>query len=442
MNKQQFLNLKKAESSSLWFAENIIGIKPYGYQKEVLEAISTGQKVAWRSGHGVGKTATAAIAVLWFLFTRPHSKVITTASAWRQVEKQLWPEIHKWRKQARWDLIGNPSYVPRKLGIELDSDWFATGEASDEPARMEGFHADYLFFVVDEAKSVPDETFESIEGALASGKETKLLLISTPPPRISGYFYEVFAKKRIGYKCFHTSCLDSPRVSRDWIEERKREWGEDSPIYQTRVLGEFAESGEDSLIPLKWIEDAVERSLEPQGRKELGVDVARFGSDKTAMVLRQGPKVLDIKVTGKEDTMQTTGRVVGMIKQYNPESVKVDSVGIGAGVVDRLLEQGYNQVVGVNVGERARNTEEFVNLRAEIYWGLRKRFEDGDIDIPDNEELIGQLANIRYNFNSRDQKIIEPKEKMKKRGLKSPDIADALALAFMKADEELPFAFA
>jgi len=240
---------------------------------------------------------------------------------------------------------------------------------------------------------------------------------------------------------FHTSSEESPRVSKEWIEARKAEWGVDSPVYQTRVLGEFSESSEDLLIPLKWIEDATNRDGVP-GAIEIGADIARFGSDQTVIVVRNGDTVVDIDIRNQEDTMETVGRIKRKIEEFKPTSVKIDVIGMGAGVVDRLNELGLN-VVGVNVAESSSDKEKFQNLRAEIYWGLRTRFREGDIAVPDHDTLIGQLGNIKYKYNSRGQTIIESKEEMKKRGLKSPDVADAVCLAYhtVHADPEVSFTF-
>jgi len=439
MTEQQFLNLQKAVSNPVFYAEKVIGVKLEPYQGDVLEAIAAHEKVAWRSGHGVGKTAAAAMAVNWFFDTRPNSKTITTASSWRQVSRMLWPEIHKWRRRADFEVIGRSSldYEPLKLMLSRDEDWFATGEASDEADKMEGFHSKFLFYVIDEGKSVPLQTYEAIEGALTNEEgEVRVLVISTPPPEKTGYFYEIFSKKRIGWQTFHTSSLDSQRVSRAWVEQRKQEWGEDSAVYINRVLGEFAESGQDALIPLSKIEAAVEnKDTSIEGKKKLGMDVARYGEDSTIIVRRQGNCVLKLSKFIKEDTMQSTGRLLTEMKDFGAELANIDAIGIGAGVVDRAAEQ-RDGIHGVNSAEGASDSEKFLNKRAEMYWGLRQRFLDGDISIPDDEELIGQLSNIKYKYNSRGQLQIESKDDMKKRGLKSPDKADALALAFYDLEDE------
>lgn len=432
----QFQNLQQAVDDPLFFVEKIIGATPQSYQSEIIKAVELNNKVAWRAGHGVGKTALASWIALWFLFTRPEAKVITTASNWRQVSKMLWAEIGHWLHQADLRKTGDWEFEKLDTMIKISDDWFATGEASDRASNLEGFHAPHLLYIVDEGKAVPNETYESIEGAM-TGENAKMLVISTPPPQKSGYFYDIFSGKVQGFQKFHTSCLDSPLVDRAWIEARKKEWGEGSPMYQTRVLGEFAESSQDSLIMLAWIEAAVDKQIEQSETEplEIGIDCARFGEDKTAFVIRQGAFVRMIESHGGWDTMQTAGRAVELIRRYNPKLVKVDVIGLGAGVVDRLKEQGFEQVVGVNVAQSATDKERFKNLRAELWWGLRERFQEGNISIEDHEELIAQLSNIRFKLTSAGQYQIEEKDELKKRGFHSPDEADALVLAFAPVQE-------
>jgi hypothetical protein len=162
----------------------------------------------------------------------------------------------------------------------------------------------------------------------------------------------------------------------------------------------------------------------------IGVDIARFGTDRTVICARQGSRVIELNQYAKLNTMQTVGKVVDAITRHNPESVNVDEVGIGAGVVDRLHELGHSNVTGINVGAKSTDPEHFFNLRAELYDALRTRFEQGDIEIPNDADLIAQLAAIRVEFTSRGQLKVESKETMRRRSLPSPDKADALLLAF------------
>ena len=221
---------------------------------------------------------------------------------------------------------------------------------------------------------------------------------------------------------------------------RSREWGEDSVLYQTRVLGNFPTQEEDSLIPLAWIEAAVARHAtagcapgaggHPVGEVEIGVDLARYGECESVACVRRGITVVELRVWKKEDLMQSAGRVVELVRRHRPVWVKVDVVGLGAGVVDRLHELGIAGVIGVNGAERPREPERFASLRAEIYFALRDRFSEGTIAIPADDRLIAQLAALRYGYTSRGQQKVEGKDEMRERGLPSPDRADALALCF------------
>ncbi|MCH8116404.1 MAG: hypothetical protein IIB25_13115 [Chloroflexi bacterium] len=167
--------------------------------------------------------------------------------------------------------------------------------------------------------------------------------------------------------------------------------------------------------------------------------MARFGTDRTVICVRQGNHVIALDQYQKLDTMRTTGLVVKAIAEFNPRHVRIDEIGIGAGVVDRLHELNHSIVEGINVGTRASDPEHFFNLRSELYDGLRARFEERMITIPNDEELIGQLASIRVEYTSRGQLKVEPKETMRRRSLPSPDKADALLLAFAPSPRRSAF---
>lgn len=202
-------------------------------------------------------------------------------------------------------------------------------------------------------------------------------------------------------------------------------------MWQAHILGEFPDRSTDSLIPLDWIVAAQRRTLEPKEHapRILGVDVARYGEDRTVILERRGPVVRCRSVSQQEDTMQTAGRVAQALRETGASAAHVDVIGVGAGVVDRLREQGL-PVVPVNVGEAAWDSERFTNRRAECFWALRERFEAEAIDLdPADEELAAQLSALKYKFDSRGRILIESKDDMRKRGMASPDQADALMLA-------------
>lgn len=398
-------------------------------------------RVGARSGNGVGKTFSDAEIALWFLYCFQPSKVITTAPTWRQVEKILWSEIRTLCRKAKVPLGGEPLLTE----LKLDTDWFALGLSSDRPENMEGYHSPHLLYIVDEAKGVRDDLFEPIEGALANARFGRLLVTSIPGSPV-GYFYDIFGPKFHLWsppygKTFHIPCTESPLVSKQWIEARKAEWGEDSPLYQARVLGNFPIEAEDTLIALTWIELALQREISPPEEAELqiGIDVARYGDDETVLTLRKATKVLRQEAFQGKSLMRTCGEAVRLKKESGAKIIALDDSGLGGGVTDRLRELGH-EVVPVNFGARANDPEKFVNLGSELYWKLRELFrvEEGkpdeeSIDLPEGaEKLMSQLSSRKYEIKSDGRIMIEPKQKMKKRGHKSPDRADSLAIAFAK----------
>ena len=315
------------------------------------------------------------------------------------------------------------------------------GLSADSDDEFQGFHSPNMLIVVDEAEGVEETIYEAIEGTMTSDN-CRLLLIGNPTT-MSGAFRRAFYEDRGIFHTVTISALDSPNVqagrvavrglvSQRWVEERKKVWGEDNPIYQARVLGEFPDQGEDTLIALSYIEAAVDREGQPSSGREpvvIAVDVARFGSDKSVILRRRGMTVEEVQSLRGLDTMKLTGLIINSVDRWQPDEVVVDEVGIGAGVVDRLREQGYG-VQGVNVGSSARDGEHFANQRAEGYWTLRSLFIDGILKLPPDNELVGQLAGLRYTFNSLGRVVIESKEEMRRRSVPSPDKADALMLAF------------
>ena len=423
------------------FARSVLGVKPWVKQVEILEAVRDARLVAVRSGQGVGKTFTMAVAALWFLYTRRPAKVVTTAPTRAQVVGQLWQEIHRLVRGARVALGGELLQDRLKLG----ANWYAQGRATDAPERFQGVHSPHLLMILDEAPGIAPEIWEAAESCV-TGSGSRLVAIGNPT-RADGPFHAAFTSRAQSWRRIHVSCLEHPNVkcarevmpgavTSEWIQERARSWGVQSPLYRARVLGEFPDTSEDALIPLGWL--GVEASGGERGRRVMGVDVARFGGDKTAIVVRDEREVLHIEETSGEDTMSTTGRVIDMARRFDvaPERIMVDVIGIGAGVVDRLAEQGMG-VAAVNFAAKAsRGT--LLNLRAECYWRLRQRLAPGEDRFAVSERfagLVGELSSIRYGFTSAGRLKIEAKKEIRRRAGRSPDRADALALTFAGWDE-------
>lgn len=434
------------------------GEGPTDYQLECLDNLVAYEREAVRGPHGLGKTTTAALAVLWFALTRDDQpyrdwKCITTASAWRQLSKFLWPEIHKWARRIVWSEIGRPPFTANELLTQTLS--LNTGSAfpvaSDDHTTIEGAHANDLFYLYDEAKAIPLETYDATEGAFMNagpdtGDEAYALAISTPGEP-SGRFYDIHSRKP-GYEDWHTrhvtlaEAIAAGRISADRAEQRRRQWGEQSAIYQNRVLGEFAASEEDTVIPLSWVERAVERwhalgDISLTHINQVGADIARGGEDKTVFALRTGLTIAELREYSYADTMQTAGRLASLFNGHQIDMAFIDLIGIGAGVFDRLREQGY-PVYGFNASERTDRTDKsgelgFVNKRSAAWWNLREMLEPTSgqpVALPPNDLLLGDLVAPTWTITSGGRIKVESKDKIKRRLGRSTDYGDAVIEAY------------
>jgi hypothetical protein len=431
------------------------------YQQDVLAALPVKRRVAVRGPHGLGKSGLAAITVLWFATTRDAAgydwKVLTTASAWRHLAVYLWPEIHKWARLIKWDALGRPAFSDRAELIALNLKLqfgAASAVASNRAELLEGAHADSLLYLIDEAKIVPNATWDAIEGAFSGGRmeglpEAFALAVSTPGAP-AGRFYEIHKRAR-GLEDWWTrhvtleEAIAAGRISRQWADQRKRQWGADSALYANRVLGEFHASDEDSVIPLSWLELAVERwhawadAGKPSipGRRVLGVDVARSGGDETMFAFRSGPCVERLEGHSKDDTMRTTAKVQGVLGTDRVPIV--DSIGVGGGVVDRLRELRvpvipYTGSAKTDARDRTREFG-FTNVRSAAYWRVRELLDpsfESEIMLPPDELLLSDLSAPTWKeVTGVPPKIqVEPKEDVVARLGRSPDRGDAVVMGF------------
>lgn len=452
---------------------DVLNFYPWSKQREILRALAdpTRPRVSVRSCHGIGKTAIASAAGLWHLYSFENSILITTAPTARQVTELIWREIRG--HHGRSNLPGR--CLTTKL--ELGDQWYAMGFSTDDPNKFQGFHPEggHIMVIVDEAAGVSEEIFTVMEGILTN--QYAVLLLIGNPTTTSGKFYNTHHVLREVYKTIAISALDSPNftgedipqairpklITPQWVKDREIEWGVDSPLYKSRVLGEFPDQADSALIALSWAEAAQKRFAtdgvsaktvvitqtntdgtvlwRPRAIQEpvvLGADIARRGSAESVVYIRKGPYVLHFSAWRGADLMLTTGRILKLCLDYDVDIVNIDASGIGAGVADRLREQMVRSVNSVMVGTVPNDKERFRYLRDEIYWGLRERLREGDIGPITDNKTLAQLTAIQYVFNSRGRIEIETKEEMAKRGLPSPDRADALALAFAPMNFYVP----
>lgn len=424
------------------------------YQSEVMAELIERKRIAVRGPHGLGKSTTMSQLVLWFATTRSLAgidwKVITTASVWRQLEVYLWPEIHKWARLLDWAALGRGPFLDRVelLDLRLKLPYgAASAVASNQAERVEGAHADSILYVLDEAKIIPVETWDAIEGALSNaGSDTEYeayVVAMSTPGRPSGRFYDIHSHKP-GYEDWWTrhvtldEAIAAGRISREWAEQRARQWGVASALYQGRVLGEFCADDENAVIPLSWVEAAVERwhdwdragRPETEGATWTGVDVGRGGDD--SVLARRSGQVFTIRAAKTRDTMT----LVDMALE-EPGRLIVDVVGVGAGVFDRLKQKKVNPLAYVGGGASARKDRSgkygFANVRSAAYWYLRECLDpeyEPTLCLPPDDLLLSDLTAPTWGLTaSVPPKIqIEKKEDVVARLGRSPDRGDAVVM--------------
>jgi hypothetical protein len=442
------------------------GRGPYFYQEEILAALVEHDRVCVRGPHGLGKSAVMSWGLLWFALTRDGEdwKAPVTASAWRQLAKYLWPELHKWARALDWQKIGRGPFDTRSELLTLNLK-LSTGEAftmaSDNPELIEGAHAEQLFYVFDESKAVPDLTWDSAEGAFSTGS-AKWLAASTPGESL-GRFFEIQSRKPgfEDWRVVHITlddCIRAGSIKPEWAADRARQWGEQSPVYLNRVKGEFAESSKDGVIPLAWLEKANERWEDwrdagfPGRLTALGVDVGGGGegADKSTLApVIDSVRVREVREQDVSDpmtsTMQLTGQIAGLLEGYaRRERVQaryllavIDSVGVGLGTLHRLRELGYN-ARGFGAGKSTEFRDKsgelgFSDWRSAGWWLLREMLDPSSgipVCLPPDSEaggtLAGDLTAPRWVVTSNGQIRVESKDKLRVRLRRSTDAADAV----------------
>lgn len=435
------------------------GLTPY--QEEILDRITTERRVCVRAPHSAGKTTFMSIAILWFATTRDGFdwKCVTTASNARQLKEFLWPEVRKWSRRLRWNVLGRRAFNERtelmttELRLRTGAAFAAT---ATDPAGIEGAHAEHLLYIFDESKAIPNDIFDAAEGAFAGSEETEAFaLAASTPGEETGRFWEIQLNKDGKYSDWwprfiaKEEVIAAGRMTREWAEQRAVQWGERSFVYLNRVEGKFAAQGKDGIIPVAWVEAAQERWRERAGEPlvgpvVLGVDVADVeGSDKTVVVVRVGRRVVEVHDWLHQETMATVQRVVELATLWKPERIVVDGIGLGAGVVSRLRELGL-PVVAFIASHGEDSTDEtgemgFRNLRAAAWWSLRERLHPqlGEgLELHPHEQLLPDLTAPTWRMPEK-KIIVESKDDIRKRLRRkrdgeggSTDVGDGVVMAY------------
>lgn len=414
------------------------------WQIEALKEMATGDRLSIRSGHGVGKSTFLSWLILWWLTTRDNAKIPCVAPTQHQLDDVLWTECRMWHRRMEPAFKNQLDFSSDRIFVvKKPKESFAAARTArrENPEALQGFHSGNLLFLFDEASGIDDLIFETGRGALST-PGSKVVMTGNPT-RLEGYFFDSHHRNRSRWKTMRVNFEDvaeAPYTDLRFAREIEDEFGRDSNVFRVRVLGDFPTQEEDSVIPLDLIEAAVTRDIRGTGQMIWGVDVARFGDDRSTLCKRRGNKVVGkIKWWSGKDNMQLAGLISKEYEDAKPEErpewIMVDVIGYGAGVVDRLRETGL-PARGINVAESAYVDEKYMRLRDELWFRGRDFFEARDCSFPDDQLSIGELSTVLYDITSTGKFKVESKEERKKRltgrvtGRGSPDLADAFIMTF------------
>lgn len=426
---------------------------PEAWQREILTMIRDGLvdinkaiQLAVASGHGIGKTALVSWIMLWAISTKPDTRGVVTANTETQLKTKTWAELGKWFHM----------FIAKEYFSFTATALFAKDTAHEKTWRIDmvpwsernteafaGLHnkGRRILVVFDEASAIPDIIWETTEGALTDSETEIIWAVFGNPTRNTGRFRECFPGQRHS-KEWRTKQVDSREVSltnKDQIASWISAYGEDSDFVRIRVRGVFPRTGEQEFISAETVAAATSREAysEPKDALVIGVDVARFGSNETVIWFRKGRdarSIPPVRLRGAS-TIEVAGKVSEAVQRYRVDGVFVDGGGVGGGVVDHcralhlhVFDIQFGSKSDMNGWAWGNEGERYANKRAEMWGNMRQWMKIGAI--PNEADLVAQLIGPTYTYNVKNEILLEKKEDMTKRGLDSPDLADALALTF------------
>lgn len=435
---------------------NRLGESTWSKQDKILESVRDNRYTSVRSAHSTGKSHIAARAIAWWIATHPLDEVfvVSTAPSAPQVRAILWRYIKSIHRKA--DL---PGYITEAEVPEWKIEGRLVGwgrkpadltSPEEAATAFQGIHAKYVLVVLDEAGGIPEWLWNAVD-TLVTAKTNRVLAIGNPDDPAS--HFEKVCRPGSGWNNIKISAYDCPAftgepvteeimealVGPEWVEERKKAWGEDSPLFISKVLAEFPENSEDNLIPIAWIRAACERDFSGEMVADLGkasLDVGRQGKDESVLAFWRGGVFRILRTRrGIGNTMRLVGWMSTFHRQHPAVPFIIDADGVGGPVLDRARELSL-PASGFYAGRKAFNKRKFKDRRSEQWWAVRELFEAGLFDIdPKDEPLQAQLGSIQKTEDSAGRILVETKKEMKARGLPSPDRADALMMVTAPADD-------
>ena len=394
------------------------------------------------SGHGIGKSALTSMVIKFIHDTRPDSRGVVTANTSEQLRTKTWAELGKWHKMSLTSHWSDYHATRGNMSLANSSNpsgWRVDAQTCREEnsEAFAGLHAvnSTPFYIFDEASAVPDSIYEVASGGLTDGEPMWFLFGNGT--RNSGRFFESHHRLKHRWICQNIDSRTVEDTNSDLFQQWIDDFGEDSDYVKVRVLGAWPSAGSLQFIPGDDVDTCMNMADDDANANLtdpiiIGCDIARFGDDQTVLWIRRGRDARNFglhKYRGL-DTMQTAARIAELDGELRPDAIFVDGGGVGGGVVDRLNQLGID-CIEVNFGAKATSPE-CLNMRAQMWLNMKQALRDGVL-LPNDVEIRADLTGVEYGFNQANKIKLESKEDMKKRGLASPDLADALALTYAYA---------
>ena len=493
--------IRNVRTEPLWFAREVLNLRAIGdeptinddpdrsweldiFQCDILEAVADVWRkrqgiptrinhegkpfITVRSGHGPGKTFTAGVVAHWFNTAFP-GRIVCTAPKLQQLRTRVWGALRKIDARAEaWyrsthvihDTTVNWLRADDRGRMQEDRNWTILAETATQPENMAGHHERFQLVIVEEATGVSEALWPVVFGALSSG-EIQILLMISNPTKITGTFAASHLQKReeANYFRYHINLKNARRINRKWVESLERKYGKDSPIVAVRAHGEFPTADPDQLLPIEWIDRALNKDFTADGSSphfRISIDVADGGEDESILTVgqhfqsvRRIRKQRAFNFPSSESPIKCADEGERAWIEYgcsagNGDFFIVDSLGVGAGTAGELMRRGY-PVVTYKGGESSSNPEQWRNRRVQSYLVLRNDFRDGFIvfdddflevtgggtDLKEMDDFMAQLCSVktRHAQGERLEDLMTKKD-MKDSGIASPDRADSLAMQY------------
>jgi len=453
MSDKARARLRAWKEDPVLFVRECFKVEPDAWQADALRSFAREERTALSACKGPGKSCVLAWCIWWILCTNKDAKGICTSITGDNLKDNLWTELAKWRAHSPILERAFEQTSERITSVDRPKTWWCSARSfaqqadkSQQANTLAGLHGNTVFVVLDEVGDYPDGVVTAAEGIFANVVFARVLVAGNPT-RVDGPLYRITTKDRKRWNVIHITGdpldpMRSPRISLKWAQDQIDDWGRENPWVMINVLGLFPPTASDKLIGINHITMAQERNARPMeytsDARIWGLDPARYGDDASALCRRQGVVCFRFHIWRSLDGVELATRVAHAITEATeadapPDALFVDVGGVGSSAYDHLRLLGYGHLMHPCDFGSSPDDERFLNKRAEIWWRMAEWLKKAPANLPIDPELVGELTGPSFKYASRGKQtkfILESKEDMRKRGIPSPNKADALAMTF------------